>query len=318
MKPKRRKLKIQTNNKNYSLSDSCFYKLKSKRKLAGILNTNLLTLKELTKDSYYNCFTDTSGKKPRNIEHPLIELDKVHTRIASLLCRISQPDYMHSGTKGRSHISNATAHIGPHKVLTSDIQSFYPNTSKAMVFNFFSRTLKCSADVAELLSNICTCKGHLPTGSRISMPLAFWANEPLFEILNKFSVKRDVKFTVYVDDIVFSGNAIDFKFTHNIRNIISQHGHTAHPKKTKLYKSNETKIITGVAVGETKILVANKHQKRIYQDLIQWKILEGDGIQFDELNLRLVGRIISQSLIDPRLKDKVRTLKTSINTLSDQ
>jgi hypothetical protein len=316
MKPKRRKLKIETNQKSYKLTDSCFYKLKRKSKLVELLNTDLPTLKKLTNDSFYNCFIDKSGKKPREIEHPLIELDRVHTRIASLLCRISQPNYMHSGTKGRSHISNASVHIGSHKVLTSDIQRFFPSTNKKMIFNFFHNSLQCSPDVSNLLADLCSCKGYLPTGSRISMPLAFWANERLFNLLDKVSVQRDIKFTVFVDDIVFSGNNIDSKFIHNVKSIISQHGHTAHPKKTKLYQASEIKIITGVAVGETKLLVANKHQKSIYQDITQWKVTQSAGIKFNTLNLRLVGKIVSQSLIDPRLKDKVRTLKSSINAVN--
>ena len=255
---------------------------------------------------------DSTGHKSRNIEHPYFDLDKVQTRIASLICRIEQPDYVHSGVKGRSHITNAAQHIGNHKLLTSDIQTFFPSTTRRMVFDFFYKQLKCTPDIADLLASLCTCKGHIPTGSRISMPLAYWANEPMFKLLNQLSTSKNITFTLFVDDIVFSGNEINKTFEYNIKRIISNHGHTAHPRKTKLYNAEKTKIVTGVAVDTVGLLVANKHRKNIYQDISQWKVIEQAGFQFEPLNNRVLGRMNAQSLIDYRFKDKARTLRLSI------
>jgi hypothetical protein len=312
MNQKKRKLKIQTNKKQYSLTDSCFYKLQSKQLLAKLLKTELSSLQALISDDNYNCYTDLNGVKPRDIEHPYFNLDKVQTRIASLVCRIEQPNYIHSGVKGRSHKTNAEEHIGDHHVLTSDIQSFFPSTTVKMVFRFFHKRMGCSPDVSNFLAGLCTCKGHIPTGSRISMPLAFWANEPMFDQLHRFAVARDVTFTVFVDDIVFSGNSIDQKFLYNIKKIISACGHTAHSGKTKLHKAGKIKVVTGVAVGEYGLHVANKHRKNIYQDLSQWKVTEVAGVQIKDLNGRVIGRMTAQALVDYRFKDKARTLKVSI------
>ena len=85
------------------------------------------------------------------------------------------------------HVSNAKKHIGVHPLLTTDLKSFFPSTSKAIVFNFFFKKLLCSPDVSELLSNLCTYNNHIPTGSRISMPLAYWANSKMFLELNALS-----------------------------------------------------------------------------------------------------------------------------------
>ncbi|WP_299207433.1 hypothetical protein, partial [uncultured Dokdonia sp.] len=40
--------------------------------------------------------------------------------------------------------------------------------------------LKCSADISEILTNLSCVNGHIPTGSQISMPLAYWANKGMF------------------------------------------------------------------------------------------------------------------------------------------
>lgn len=314
---RKRKLKIQTNKKQYPFTDSCFYTLQSKKLLSTLLKTELPSLQALTSDENYNCYTVQNGAKPREIEHPRFNLDKVQTRIASLVCRIVQPNYIHSGVKGRSYITNAKKHVGDHHVLTSDIQAFFPSTTVKMVFDFFHKRMKCSPDVSDLLANLCTCKGHIPTGSRISMPLAFWANEPMFDQLHRLSAAKEVTFTVLVDDIVFSGNSIDQKFLYNIKNIISSCGHTAHPQKTKLHKAGKIKIINGVAVDKNGIKVANKHRKNIYQDLSQWKATAMDGVQIEDLNYRVIGRMNAQSQIDYRFKDKARTLKASIKKSND-
>ncbi|MEH6445559.1 MAG: RNA-directed DNA polymerase, partial [Oceanospirillaceae bacterium] len=170
MKIKTRKLKIQTNNKQYPLTDSVLYKLSNKNRLASLLNTTLPLLKKLLCDSNYRYFEDNSSGKPREIEHPLGQLEVIHTRLASLLCRVEQPDYVHSGIKNRSHVTNAKSHIGHFPVLATDIQSFFKKTTTLLVFKFFHQQLKCSSDIAKLLSQLCTCKGYIPTGSRISMP----------------------------------------------------------------------------------------------------------------------------------------------------
>lgn len=312
MKQRKRNLKIQTKGKSHPLIDSCFYKLESKQRLAKLLNVELSILQSLTSDDNYNCYAISNGTKLRKIEHPYLNLDKVQTRIASLICRIKQPSYIHSGVKGKSHITNAAKHIGNHPVLTSDIQSFFPSTTTQMVFNFFHKKMKCSPDVSDLLANLCTCKGHIPTGSRISMPLAFWANEPMFDHLYRFSISRNITFTVFVDDIVFSGNAVGQQFLYNVKKIISNFGHTAHPIKTKLHHAGKAKVITGVAVDDNGLKVANKHRKNIHQDINQWKAEEMAGVKNEELNNRALGRMNAQARIDWRLKDKARTFKESI------
>jgi len=311
MPQKKAKLKINIKNKSYSFQDSALYRISTKKRLAETLFSSLHDLKRLSTDNNYNCFVDTRTLKPREIEHPLYELDKVHTRIASLLCRIKQPNYVHSGIKSRSHVTNAQEHIGRHKVLATDLQSFFQSTSKDMVFRFFHKIMGNPPDVAEILARLCTCKNHIPTGSRISMPLALFANKPMFDSLNKVATCRGIKMTVFVDDITFSGKNINSTFKHLIKNIIADHGHRLHQKKTKLYRHNEIKIITGVAVSETGTLVSNKHHRLIHQDMVQWLAIKGT-YNIESLNKRLLGRIGSQSAIDSRFKDKARTLRAAL------
>ena len=214
MKAAKSKLKIQTNNKSYSLSDSPLYKLKSKKRLEKILQNSLQELVNLSvEDGNYTVFDDAQKPgKPRKIQKPNSKLDVVHTRIASLLSRVVTPDYLHSGKKKHSNVTNAQAHVGSSSLLTTDVKSFFPSTSRKMVFSFFYSVMQCSADVADILAGVSTYYNQVPTGSRISMPLAFWANIRMFNELHALSKKHSVQMTVYVDDVTFSGDQVNKLF----------------------------------------------------------------------------------------------------------
>ncbi len=306
----RHKLKIKTLNKSYRYSDSIFYLLTTKKKLSNILGIELKCLKQLKHDSNYNVFTVAD----RAIHEPTGLLNKAHTHIASLLCRIKQPDYVHSGIKGKSHITNARTHLGDHKLLTIDLKNFFSSTTRHMVFDFFYKKMRCSADVSDLLSYICTYDGFVPTGSRLSMPIAYWANERMFNALYSLSCSKNIEMTLFVDDIAFSGDSIDKNFIYKLNKIITSYGQKMHPNKTKTYHANQPKLVTGVMLVGDKTKARNANLKKIHQDMVLWLALSTDN-QSSSLNKRLIGRLNSQSKIDEKFKGKAISLKQKMNAL---
>ncbi|CAG22431.1 reverse transcriptase family protein [Photobacterium profundum] len=312
-----KKLKIQTNGKSYTIKDSPLYRLRSKKKLANILKSDLNNLKKLRLDAdNYHEFEDKGkGGKPRKIQCPCNGLEKIHSRIASLLCRIKTPDYLQSGKKGHSNVSNANVHLGSSCLLATDIKSFFPSTKRYMLFSFFFHSMECSADVADILSDLCTINGHIPTGSQISMPLAFWANSHMFDELYLLSVKHAVKMTVYVDDLTFSGDAVNKLFMSVTQRIITKHNQVMHPDKTKLYRGYESKLITGVVVKGDNLLVRNEQHKMLFSDVECWKAIKDIPSAINSnIAKKVIGRMHSMSVIDSKFKDKVRTLRISTAT----
>ena len=307
MKRRRKHFKINTQGKSYTIKDSPFYNLKNTNKLYELLHSTIDEIESLKVDAgNYAVFNQVNGTKKRLIEHPSERLDKIHTRIASLLCRINLPNYLHSGVKGRSHITNAKEHLGVVNILTTDVKSFFPSTKREKVFNLFYSIFKCSPKVANLIADLCTYECHIPTGSRISMPLAFWANRNMFDELNVMAESHAIKMTVYVDDITFSGNKVNRLFKSTVNKIIKKHEHIMHPTKTILYRKNEIKLVTGVIISSDNICIQNKQHKLIYQDIEQWKL---SSVIPKTLNDRLLGRLNALSIIDPKLKDKARSIK---------
>lgn len=314
---KRKKLKISTKNKSYGVMDSPFYKLKSKKKLAGLLCISVNDLSILKNDEgNYSVFDQLSKKgKSRKIQKPLDKLDVVHTRIASLLSRIALPEYLHSGKKRCSNVTNAKAHLNHEKMMTTDIKAFFPSTTRIMIFSFFFSVMKTSSDVADILSHICTCHDRLPTGSRISMPLAYFANSRMFGEMYELCQKLKVKMTVYVDDLTFSGANVNRLFCAVIRKIISKHGHIMHPTKTKLYAKDKPKLVTGIIVLGDALKVRNEQHRLMARDIEYWKIIkDAENAKETSIAKTLFGRLHSMGVIEQRYKSKVLTLK--VNTAS--
>jgi len=121
---RRPKPRIKSKNKSYTLKDSALYNLTTKKRLVDLLGRPISELKAVSTDNNYRIFDLEKASKQREIQAPTFALDVVQTRIASLLVRVAAPDYLHSGIKGRSNITNAEAHIGNHPVLTMDIRKF--------------------------------------------------------------------------------------------------------------------------------------------------------------------------------------------------
>lgn len=310
----RKKLKILTKNKSYDLVDSPFYKLQSKKKLAELLFVNVNELFILMEDKgNYSIFEQLSKKgKPRKIQKPLEKLDIIHTRIASLLSRVTLPEYLYSGKKGFSNVTNAKAHLNLDKMMTTDIKAFFPSTTRIMIFSFFFSVMKMSSDVADILSKICTCHDRLPTGSRISMPLAYFANSRMFDEINQCCQKLQIKMTVYVDDLTFSGVNVNRLFCSVIGKIISKHGHVMHPIKTKLYDKEQPKLVTGVIVLGNTLKVRNEQHRLMALDIEYWKVIKDSEHATDtSVVKKLFGRLYSMGVIDKVYKSKVMTLKAS-------
>ncbi len=302
------KLRIKSKNKSYTFKDSGLYNLTTKKLLENRLQKSVCELRSLADDSNYRVFFEEKpdGKK-REIQAPTLGLDVVQTRIASLLVRVSTPDYLHSGVKKRSNITNAKVHVGDHPVLAMDIKKFYPSVSKKAIYHFFHNTMKSAPDVAGILANLCTYKDHIPTGSRISMPLAFWANHTMFNELQSLCDSQGVAMSIYVDDLTFSGRSVNTLFAHKVKRIVSASGLTIHPDKSRLYRHDEPKLITGVVIVGNFTKLRNKHHKAIYNLFNEMKVAGSDE-QLDAIYEKLLGRLSAAGQVESEFKMKAKAL----------
>ena len=295
------KPKIKRKNKAYEIDQCALYKLKGHGQLEKLLNKTELQLTKLTSDSNYRVeLKNFKNKKSRIIQTPKSALFYVQTRVASLLARIITPDYLHSGVKKRSHVTNARNHIGKHSVLTLDITNYYESTTKNSVYWFFHHKLKMTSDIAGLLSEICTYNEYIPTGSPLSGILAYWASNKMFDRLNTFAERKNIRMTVFVDDITFSGTGIDKAFKNDVIKIIEGCGYKIKSSKTRLFKPTAPKTVTGVILKNNSMYVKNKQLHNI--NMLRKAIEKESSIETKLLVKKQIGHLFSAGQINDHHK----------------
>ncbi|QEO59613.1 reverse transcriptase family protein [Francisella marina] len=250
----------------YAKNQSPLYKLNSKKKLATLLYTDINNIKKcLANPKRYRNFEKPVANKVRSFEPPVGLNKKIHTRIFQLLTRIDDiSEYLHSGVKGRSYVTNAKQHQLSQYFLKMDIKDFYPSTGKDKVFLFFYEYLKCSPDVANMLALLLTNGRHLVQGSCVSQILSFYCNKKMFDEIYKYSKERNITFTLYVDDLSFSSSQnFDAKeIIKEVSKILHRNGYKVKSSKTKYSKIGN---ITGVIVKNTRLLVRNRTHEKIHR-----------------------------------------------------
>lgn len=232
--------------RTYPLNQSPLYRLQSRLRLAhevvGLPLTRLESLARRT-DNYRLRKRVTSGKE-RRVHVPGAVLCEVQHRLAALLNCIEVPDYLQSGQRRRSHITNALQHVGAHAVAKLDIRHFYPSITRDRVWHFLVDAMQCSPDVAALLARLCTHRGSAPIGSPVSQVLAFHVARPMLDELNALAEAEGICFTCYVDDLTFSGTGANQEFLDAISAVVRRHGFVPHGMTP--YRHDEDKLVTGV------------------------------------------------------------------------
>ncbi len=196
-------MQSKTQPELYPIHQSPLFRLLSKRKFESVIGVSWEAIPDLLARDGYRVW---KNEKDREIQAPIFWMATVHKRIANLLGRIELPDYLYS-RKGRSYADNARQHVGIQQLLKTDINKFYPSTTRRMVMKLFIEDFQCARDVANRLADICCYKQrHLPTGSPLSGRVAFFAARHMFDEVSSLASAADCKMTAYVDDITVSGS----------------------------------------------------------------------------------------------------------------
>lgn len=260
------------------------YKINRKRDLYKLLKISDWKRIEITR-TMYNIRIE-NGK--RLIEAPCDELKLLQKRLLRLLYDIEFDKNIFSGIRGRSAYDNAYFHLKADEILKFDMQKFFPNTPRENIYKFFKEKLLMSSDTAKICTDIVTVdyslmkipsevecflkekhiksKNHLPSGTPTSQILSYLANKDMFDELNNYAKHRKMKLSVYVDDLTFS--IIDSRFKKAdmrfIGRVIKKYGYSVSKKKTKRYKIDDFKKITGFVISPNKeLVVPNKIRLKI-------------------------------------------------------
>ncbi|MDB9373085.1 reverse transcriptase family protein [Nodularia sphaerocarpa] len=276
----------------YELDQSPFYCLKSKAKLAELLHISQSKLKCLTctEDLYVERDTFNPGRrKSRRIEQPKLPLKLVQKRIEELLKRIKLPNYIHSPGKGRSYISNAKAHVNAKELRILDIEKYFTSTPARRIYWFFHKQMKCSPDIAGILTKLSTFKDHLPTGSPSSPILSYFSHIDMWEEINRIVEPNNCILTVYMDDVTISGEHVPGELIWQVKKQFKRYGLRSNKKKEKHYIGKKSYEVTGVITtqsGELRVPNRQHLQMRNIRRLIS---LESEPEKLAKLRRSLKG-----------------------------
>jgi hypothetical protein len=225
------------------------------------LGESRVTLRRLARDPhlYYSPFIQEKKAKPfahsasnkkRPIDNPCDELKAIQRKIvSSLLSGNDVPTFLHGSVKRRSIFTNMHAHKNAGVVVKMDIKKYFENVTEELVFRVWHRELKCSREVAQLLTQLTTFNGHLPQGAPTSSALANIYLTSAFRPLLRQCSELGVTPGSYVDDIQFSGRQARLMMEPTRRRL-ARDGFSFPNKKREVLGSFEPKIVAGVRAGK--------------------------------------------------------------------
>ncbi|HEX4853055.1 reverse transcriptase family protein [Arenimonas sp.] len=306
----------------YPAHQSPFFRVASKRKLAHLFGLTVPELEALLRHENYNVWPtqqklseQLAGIKPRKsrtIQHPKSALFAIHARLASLLAKIEKPSFVKSATRGVSYLDNATAHTSPGNTIKVDIKNFYPSVTKLQVKKFFKVHMQCPGDVADLIARTCCLDGKLPTGSPLSPILSYFACSDLFLEIRDIAAEHDLNFTLYVDDMTFTGAKANRAFASRVNGILKRHGFVGH--KAACIPDGEPKVITGVALiqGERSLPFSRQRRARMFETAF-WRAADEEGIRL--LGTALIGQFREAARVEPGIEFRAAPILDRMQTL---
>lgn len=160
----------------------------------------------------------------------------------------------HGFVPGRSIITNATVHLHSWVVITMDLEAWYDYCSSEKIRRALDKQGLDRIDI-NLIVDLCTEKGHLPTGAPTSPILAnvvaCWLDERLER---EAAAWRGWRYTRFADDLTFS-SVVEWR-GHELKerveratNVIHSCGFRVAAKKTKIRKLWQRQEVTGVIVN---------------------------------------------------------------------
>lgn len=266
--PTKKNSSAKRRTERYGITSSPLYGIKSHTRLAEFLRwagtAGQLRTFARRPDNYSRYIDQAKPGKDRLIEAPAVRLKGFQARFWDLLRRIELPDYLHSARPGYSYLSNSAAHCDAEGcTITMDIDSFYQSVTLQRVARFFEEKLKCAPDVSETLAHMLCCDWHLATGSPASPLLSFWAYRDLFDCVNDRVRSRGGIFTLYIDDMGMTGDGFGHTDVRWVGHLMRRSGLRLKDSKTRVFRANAPKLITGRAFRNGVSRAPNKQHRKM-------------------------------------------------------
>jgi len=183
-----------------------------------------------------------------------------------ILARVPIHSAAHGFVNERSILTNAWLHCAKTHLLKMDLKDFFPSIQMARVIKVF-QVLGYPSNVAVYLARLCCLSGSLPQGAATSPALSNIIARRLDARLSGLAQKRELRYSRYADDLVFSGDEIYPWFIQAVERIAGDEGFKVNAEKTQLIRSARRKIVTGLSVVGKRPRVPASYKRRVRQEV---------------------------------------------------
>lgn len=204
---------------------------------------------------------------------------------------------------GKSLRENARFHKRKGQVVALDITDFFPSIGFGAVLGVFEQ-MGYSKSVSVMLARLCTLHGALPQGAPTSPMLSNMFFKRTDDILFHYCRKRNIQYTRYADDLVFSGNDLSSQHLISyVKMLLAPRQLVLNEKKTTVMGRGCRQSVTGVVVNE-KIQVSREYRNKVRQE-VYYCIKYGESSHFSRIQETLPDWINSPAVYLKHLLGKV-------------
>lgn len=210
-------------------------------------------------NSFYRDFEiiKKNGSK-RLISEPLPSLKEIQLWILkNILYKVPVSPVAKAYRPNVKIIENLKFHRNQPKVMTFDLENFFPSIKVEAIQNVFL-DLGYSKLVSRLLTKLCTKEDVLPQGAPTSPYLSNLIFKTADALIFNFCIERKIRYTRYADDLSFSGNFDEKELLKKVTDVMESLGFRINKSKTKLMTPNTRQTVTGIVVNEKLQVVFHK------------------------------------------------------------
>jgi len=201
--------------------------------------------------------TKKNGQK-RQISEPLPSLKEIQIWILkNILYKIPASPFAKAYKPKTSIIENLRFHKNQPKVLTIDLENFFPSIDIDSVENVFLE-LGYSKNISNLLSRLCTRNNTLPQGAPTSPYLSNLIFKEADAIIADYCLQNKIRYTRYADDLSFSGDFNEKELIEKVTETIENFNFKINHNKTNLMTPGNRQTVTGIVVNEKPQVVFHK------------------------------------------------------------
>ena len=226
----------------------------------------------------------------------------------------------------RSIVTNAQKHVENKCLLKLDLKDFFPSIKINKVVQVF-KNIGYTGSVSNMLARICCLDDELPQGAPTSPALSNIVARQMDKRLYRLARHFGYRYTRYADDLSFSGEEIPVTFVKYATDIIEDCGFSVNSKKVRLYKEQDNKILTGIALKNGNLKLP-REKRRIYEQEIYYAIkygvdtrIKGEYKHYSTYLLSLIGKANFWLLLEPDnkfVKESIPKLQTLYRTATGQ